>query len=158
MKPKVELLLIGHSNVDKIVRDMEAERRFAMNYSGEAIMISYRPMSNMRHKEKMFAFLFGPLMDCLYNGMTEAGFVGTRTDFYKAMKYRYASFPWINPLTKKEETDTLDFSSDKVTAAQLHDFINKVVLFIEQDLGIEAPDSSEFVIQKRLGASKKSFR
>ena len=156
-KPHIELILEGVTKDGKIIRDMEQEQRFALHHDDQKIMISYRPYGDMTNKERLFNFLFGPLLQCLTNELHDRGFEGSKNDFYRAMKSRYASEPWLNPLTGKEEQQTLDFSSDSTTSGQLCDFVNDIVLFIEKDLDAEAPSSDEWKVQRRLGTSKKTF-
>ncbi len=157
-KPRVELILIGHTKDGKVIRDMEMESRFAQHHDNSKVMISYRPYGSLVQKERLFAYLFGPLLQCLANAMEDAGMEGSKKDWYEAMKGRYAAFPWYNPLSKKEEVRTLDFSSDSTTSAQLGKFVNDIVLFLEMEVGVEVPDSEEYKTQKRLGSSKKTFK
>jgi len=157
-KQKVEVIIEGICKDGKIVRDLSSEERFALHYEGQKVMVSYRPLGDMSNKEKLFAYLFGPLLDCLSNAMEDVGMANvSKNDWYEAMKDRFGRYPWYNPLTKKQETKTLDFSSDKTTSAQLNEFVGKIVLFLEIEVGVDVPDSAEFTMQKRLGKSKRSF-
>jgi len=157
-KPRIEMILEAVTKDGKIIRDMAQEERFALHYPDQKIMLHYRPYGDMAQKERMFNFIHGPLLQCLANELHDRGFEGSENDFFKAMKSRYASKPWLNPLTGKEETVTLDFSSDSTTSGQLCEFLNNIVLFIEKDLGAEAPSSDEWKVQKRLGSSKRTFQ
>lgn len=157
-KPRVELILIGHTKDGKVIRDMELENRFAIHHDNAKVMISYRPYGDLSAKDRLFAYLFGPLLQCLQNAMEDAGIEGSKKDFYEAMKIRYAAYPWRNPLSKKEEVRTLDFSADSTTSAQLGKFVNDIILFLEMEVGVEAPDSQEWKTQQRLGSSKRTFK
>lgn len=156
-KPRVELILIGHTKDGKVIRDMELENRFALHHDNSKVMISYRPYGDLSNKERLFAYLFGPLLQCLQNAMEDAGMEASKKEWYEAMKSRYAAYPWFNPLSKKEEVRTLDFSSDSTTAAQLGKFVNDIIMFLEIEVGVQAPDSEEWKTQQRLGSSKRTF-
>lgn len=157
-KLKIEMILTGESRNGKIIRDNEQEARFALHHPDQKIMISYRPLSDMAAKEKLFNYLFGPLLDTFLNAMEDTGETGhSKNDWYLALKDKFAKEPWYNPMTKKEETRLLDFSADKTTASQLSKFVQDIVFFLEETVGVEAPDSSEFLMQKRLGPTKRTF-
>lgn len=156
LKPKIELVhtVVVHDGLP--IPEPPSVQAFKRQFHGEKVMVSYRPLSDMAHKERMFAYLHGPLLDTLAQAMLDNGTANaSKDDWAEAMKDRFAKEPWYNPLTKREETRKLDFSSSKTTAAQLHTFIGQIVLFLEQEVGVEAPDSSEYKIKQRLGETKR---
>lgn len=159
-KNKIELLLTGRCLDGKIVwNNAEEVKKFCTHYHGDDVIVRINKLTDISKKEKLFAYLFGPLLDTLQTGLAHNGYGDlSKKDCYIIMKQRYGSKPWYNPLAKKEETVFVDFSDDKTTQDELLEFINNIVMFIEKDLEVEAPDSEAYKIQLRLGSSKRVIK
>jgi hypothetical protein len=159
-KNKIELLLTGTCYDGKIKwNNVDELKRFCIHYDGEDVVVRINKTTDITKKEKLFAYLFGPLLDTLQTGFAHAGYGDlSKKDCYIIMKQRYGSKPWYNPLSKKEETILVDFSDDKTTQDELLEFINNIVIFLERDLEVEAPDSEAYKVQMRLGSTKRIIK
>jgi hypothetical protein len=126
-------------------------QRWCLQYPEQRVLVTMQLLSDIPTKMRMFAYLHGPLIDCLMIGYENAGYNElVSSDLYYILKTRYASEPWYNPVTKKEESRIIDFSNPKTPADRLHKFISDLIWHLEQDLGGEAPNSEEYNMKKGM--------
>lgn len=158
-KNKIELLLTGECKDGKIKWDNALEgKKFADHHEGQRIWSKWGLLTDLSEKEKLFAYLFGPLLDTLATALAHHGYGQlSKKDCYFIMKSRYGQKPWYNPLNKCEEIVFVDYSDEKTTKAELLEFVNNIILFIEQDLNTQAPDSDAYKTQMRLGSTKRKL-
>lgn len=152
-KDKITLMLSFWCKDGKIhFDDPEAMKRFSIAYDGMRGCADLIALTDVPEKEKVFRYLFGALLPCATTLLAHAGYSDLSTsDVYMILKDRYAKEPWYDPLEKKEKVKHTDFSSSSTTVGQLCDFVEKVIFFIESDLGGTAPRSEDWNIRKKLG-------
>lgn len=128
--------------------------KWCQQYPNQRALVTIELLSDVPEKMRMFAYLHGPLMDCMLLAYEEAGYNQiSSADLYLALKAQYATEPWYNPLTKKEEKKIIEFSDPKVPTDRLTKFINDLVYHLEQDLNWQAPNSEEYKFNKALGTT-----
>lgn len=159
-KNKVELILTAKCIDGKVKWNNPDElSRFAVHHDGHTISAKLNLVTDISEKERMFAYLFGPLLDTVQTALMHHGYGQlSKKDCYLIMKDRYGKQPWYNPLTKKEMDTLVDFSDEKTTKVELLNFITNIIMFLEQDLGFEPPDSETYKIQQRLGSSRSAVK
>lgn len=121
--------------------------RYCMENDGIELHISIKHASKLSEKMRMFAYLFGPLMDTAVRGFTRQGWVGM--DKVKAryeLQSMFCKEEMYNALTGETKVYLIELSS--MPKARLLKFIQDIIIFMEQELEVEAPDSETYKMMK----------
>lgn len=129
---------------------------YCIEQDGVELVVSMKPAAKTSEKMRMYAYLFGPLMDCAVIGYTNAGWPGM--DKVKArykLQAEFAKAEMINP-EGKIEIYLLDIS--KMSKARLLKFIQDIIFFLESELHQSAPDSSRYKMMQITGRNFSSVK
>lgn len=157
---KIDLVLDGRCvGGDTLFTNPHARKEWAKMYEGRDFTVTFKLLSSMNDKARMFAYINGPLLDATLAAFDNAGIEFANTaDIYYWMKKRYARYVWIDPVTGSEEVRVMDFSEKTFTADQLNKFISDWILFMEQEYpSFIPPDSQAYKNQKRYGKGMKVY-
>lgn len=131
--------------------------RYCVENDGIELYITVKHSAKLSEKMKMYAYLFGPLMDSAVRGFTRQGWEGM--DKVKARYKLQAEFckeEMYNSKTHQVETYLIDLSS--MPKARLLKFVQDCVFYIEQHLETEAPDSEEWKAKQITGRNYKQVK
>jgi len=136
------------------VYDLE---RFLIENEGIDLTITMKQTSKLSEKVRMFAYLFGPLLECAVIGYTKAGYEGM--DKVKArykLQAELAKGEIYNGKTGKTEIYLLELST--MPKSRLLKFIQDCIFFLEAELQMEVPDSDAYKLKKINGRDMKSVK
>lgn len=136
------------------VYDLE---RFLSENDGIELIITMKQMAKLSEKIRMYAYLFGPLMECAVIGYTKAGYEGM--DKVKArykLQAEFAKGEIYNKKTGQVEIYLLDLSG--MPKSRLLKFIQDCIFFLEAELQMEVPDSDAYKLKKITGKDMKSVK
>lgn len=135
----------------KMVFDNEEDvYKYCCERNGIHQTMTLKDTSKLSEKQKMYDYLFGPVMDCAVRGFTAAGYNGI--DKVKARYILEAEFckeEIYNPISNKTKIRTEHVSS--MGKARLLKFIVDVLLFLELELSQRVPDSEEYKMKLKYG-------
>lgn len=117
-----------------------------------ALVVSIKPEAKISEKMQMYAYLFGPVMDCAVRGFTAAGY--ELMDKVKArflLEAELAKAEAYNPKTGKTTIYTESISS--MDKKRLLKFLQDVLFFLESELGQRVPDAEQWKLRKLTGRS-----
>lgn len=131
--------------------------RYCIENDGIEVDLSVRHTAKTPEKMRLYAFIFGPLMDSAVRGFTRQGWESM--DKVKARYRLQAEFckeEMYNSKTKQIETYLIDLSS--MSKARLLKFAQDCIFFIETELETETPDSEEWKAKQLTGKNYKQVK
>lgn len=166
---KIDLVLYGKNlNGDTMFVNPQARKQWAEQFAGEQWMCKFELIGSLNDKRRLFAYLHGPLLDTALAWFETTGQYDyiDKVKLYYDFKRMFAQYTTYNQLTKQEEVDYYDYSSDRVSVDLLKKFLDDIIRFLEQEFpptetnaGFQAPDSEAYKTRKRYGSgftSKKN--
>jgi hypothetical protein len=158
-KSKIDLILYAKCKDGKLVYSNPVDyHAWCMQYDDRDVMVSVSLTSNYSEKQRMFAYLHGPLMDSIHSCMDSAGYSLSKKDAFVCMKSMFAKRLVFNPFTGENVETYEDFSSNSTPKESLLKFINDIIQFLEESLGGKAPDSDTYKNMKATGRLFKSAK
>jgi hypothetical protein len=125
---------------------------WAKHFDNQEWVCTFKLVSSLNEKGKLFAFLCGPVLDCSLIAYEHAGVEFANTDdILYHFKKMFGKYVWLNPVTQKPENRLYDYSSDDVPADLLSKFLNDILLYMEQNFEFTPPDSEAYRTEKKLG-------
>lgn len=120
--------------------------KFCLENEGENIIVQLNVEAKSSEKLRMFAYYYGPVLECAMIGYTMQGWQGVDKVVadYK-LRAEFAKDYIRNPAG---EYEPYLIRASKMTKARLLKFIEDCLLFIEQDLGQKTPDSESYLASK----------
>lgn len=109
-----------------------------------------KPLAKQTEKERMYAFIFGPLMACAVDGLTSAGYHGI--DKVKAryiLEAELCKAESYSPSTGKTKVFTESISG--MNNPRLLKFAVDACLFLEVELKQTVPDSEQWKMRLKSG-------
>lgn len=129
--------------------------RYCIEKEGVEQVIWLKDLAKLPEKQRMFNYLFGPLMSVVVRALTDAGYQGM--DNVKARYKMQADFckaDMIGP--NGVETYLLDLSS--MSKSRLLKFIQDIIFHLESEYNQDCPDSSLYKMMKLTGEPFKSVK
>lgn len=130
---------------------------FCIENKGIEQTVSFKATAKLSEKERMYAYLRGPLLDAVVRAYIHAGY--SFMDKNKAlflMKCESAMEPVFDPIKKVDREMPMETSA--MSKARLLQFIQDIILFIEMQFGFRAPDSEEWKSYQIYGKKLKSVK
>lgn len=155
MKKISEALFSGLSERGKLKYfNYEDLEKFCLENDGENIIIQLNVEAKASEKLKMYAYYYGPLLECAMIGYTLMGWQGVDKVVadYK-LRAEFAKDFVKNP---KGEYEPYLIRTSKMTKIRLYKFIEDCLLFIESDLKQNIPDSEAYKASKGTDHKFKS--
>lgn len=118
-------------------------------------VIQLKRADKMTEKERLYAFLFGPLMSVAITGYTNAGYPAV--DKVKArflLEAELSKYEVYSPAAGKTKVYTRSVSD--MGAKELLEFIVNVIYFLEAEFKVSCPDAEEY--KMRLKAQRELKR
>lgn len=143
---------------DAVIVNPHALKAWARQHEGYDFIVTYKVAGRATDKERMFAYLFGPLMQVAEQCFLEAGHDITPHDIYYFFKSRFATEVWRDPFTGKVKERIIDISDVSTPVDVLHTFLQRVIQFLEENFQAEIPDSSQYKVDLRFGKGFKSAK
>jgi predicted transcriptional regulator len=134
--------------------DME---RYLTEKEGVMQIVKLKDYAKSTEKERLYSFIFGPIMSCAVDGFTAQGYEGV--DKVKARYMLEAEFckeESYNPKTGKVTIYTESISGMGVK--RLHKFAVDSLFFLETDLGQKVPDAEAFKMRVSSGRDYESIK
>lgn len=130
---------------------------YFLENEGEDIMVTMKPLAKVSEKMKLFAYLFGPLMDAAVRGYIYQGYTGIdRVQARYKLQAEFCKKELYNEKTMRAEYTLEDLSG--MTKNRLLQFVVDCVFFIEENLGQRTPDSAEYKAMRGDGFLSTKFR
>lgn len=133
-------------NGSPIYSDEEGYKKYLRHMDGKQIFITMQEESFMSEKEKLMAFVRGPVLDLLIAGFRDSGYEeATKANVMHEMKKRYA-MESIKTMDGEVEMHLKSLGSMNKT--ELWQFTASCCHFLEEHFGVEAPDAKKFLEDK----------
>jgi len=144
-------------NVKLVFENQRDFDRYLLENDGIPLTITLKHSSKLSEKQAMYAYLYGPLLDCAVIGYTRAGYemIDKVCALYK-LKAEFGKDFVYNGKTKMHEPYLIELSG--VSKARLLKFIQDSVFFLERDLQQETPDSSAWKNYQLTGRKFSSVK
>lgn len=132
-------------------------QKYLLEKNGVKQIIQMRDYASSTEKERLYAFVFGPLMSCAVQGFTAAGHEGI--DKVKARYMLEAEFckaESYNPKTGKVSIYIESISG--MSVKRLHKFASDSLFFLETELNQQVPDAEAFKMRVKTGKDYESVK
>lgn len=118
-------------------------------HGGQRLIMTLEPAKKDSEKQRMYAYLFGVVVDCAIRGYTYVGYSGV--DEVNAMYKLKAAFAksYLKTPDGAEEPYLLELKN--MSKDRLLKFLQDCIFFIESELGQVVPDSDEYKQMKLTG-------
>ena len=120
--------------------------KYCAENEGLELMISLKPFAKTGPKMKLYAYYHGPLLDYALRAYSSAGYEGM--DKVKVDYLLRAEFAKDFILKPDGEAIPIMMDKSKMTKERLTKYISDCLFHLEQEFGMEPPDSSEYLINK----------
>ena len=150
----MEAILTARSNGERLFfYNSKDFAKLLTETAGEDLIISVKPKAKSAEKLRMFAYYHGPVLHCAMMGFTAMGYDGI--DKVKAEYLLRAEFAkdFIKKPDGSYQVIMLDRSA--MTKARFLKYLQDCLLFIENDLKMNVPDSEEYLVSK---ATSRNFK
>lgn len=154
----MEAIFSATPSFDKLIWNNKYDlERFCVENSGIEMVVSFKPMAKTSEKMRLYAFLFGPLLDCAVKAFSDAGWeLLDKNQALQLLKIEFAKDVMIHPKTGNEIVFTMELS--KMDKARLLKFIQDIILYLEMEFGQETPSSDEYKNLRLHGRAYRSTR
>lgn len=131
--------------------------RYCIENDGIELHVSIKHSSKLSEKMKMFAFLFGPVMDSAVRGFVRQGYTGIdKVAARYKLQAEFCKEELYNSKTGKTEIYLLELS--RMSKARLLKFLQDCMMYIEENLETEVPDSEEWKAKQITGRNYKQVK
>lgn len=143
---KVEAIFSATPKDGKPIWDNRVDfEKYMQESEGIELHFEVRQAAKLSEKERMYAFLFGPLMHCAMYALTQAGYENMdKTKARYKFQAEHAKADMIGP--NGVETYMLDISG--MSKARLLQFIQDIIWDLEMNYKQRVPDSAEYKAMK----------
>lgn len=108
---------------------------------GKSIVVTLEHEVVKSEKQKLYAYLRGPLLHCYMECRRGDGEQLDRVNALLELKFLYLKDVWKD---KYDNVHAVILSLGDITKTRLRTFVQDVVQHIEQEYGVEAPNSEEY--------------
>lgn len=130
--------------------------KYLLEKEGVKQLVTLKDYASSSEKERLYAYLFGPVMKCAVDGFTASGESGI--DKVKARYVLEAMFCKAESYNSK--TGKVTIYTESVSAMgikRLHKFISDVLFFLESELQQKVPDAEAFKMRLKSGRDYESI-
>lgn len=124
---------------------------YCRQYEGQSFIVTFQQKDKLSDKQRMYNFLYGPLLDCAVKALEDMGYDGMdKVIACHMLRDQFAKDYILNLKTNDREPYLLEIG--RMSKDRLLKFINDSIYFIEQDLSHPVPDSQQYkemMLQKR---------
>jgi hypothetical protein len=113
--------------------------------AGKRILVTLEHEVVKNEKQKLYAYLRGPLLHCYMECRRGDGEQLDRVTSMLELKCLYLKDLWKD---KHDNVHAIILSLGDITKTRLRTFVQDVVQHIEQEYGVEAPNSQEYKLNK----------
>lgn len=118
-------------------------RRFCLENDGTEQTVTMKATAKTSEKQRMYAFIHGPVLATAVRGFTRHGYDGIDKEAAKQfLKKMFANSHIYNSKSEKYEIYTMSLS--RMNKAELLKFLQDCLFFIEKDLDMEVPDAAQY--------------
>lgn len=121
---------------------------YLLENEGEELLMSIKPVAKTSEKMRMYAYLFGIVMEAAVRGFTYQGWQGM--DKVKARYRLQAEF--CKAEMYNEKTDTVEIFLEELSGMskkRLYKFLMDCIWYVEENLQQKVPDSSRYKNMKK---------
>jgi hypothetical protein len=149
MKPSETIFHATSKNGKLLFHNIYDSERFLRQYEDLPMIVTMKPFAKTGAKMRMYAFYHGPLLDCAMIGFNNQGYEGI--DKVKADYLLRAEF--AKDYIKKPNGEYVVHVIDKsnMTKDRFVKYLTDCIMFIEQELQMEIPDSEAYKMKKETG-------
>lgn len=115
--------------------------RYLLQNEGVELIGHFEEAANSSEKMKMYAYYNGPLLDVAMAGYRRQGYTGDKVVCDYRLRAELAKKTHINSNGKVE---VMVMGQSQMSKKRYHQFICDVIMFIEEELEMEAPDSQTY--------------
>lgn len=119
-------------------------------------VISIKPLAKTSEKMRMYAYLFGPLMDCAVQALTDAGWPGM--DKVKSRYIMQAEFGKEEMVNPDGVVEPYLIPLEKMSKPRLLKFIKDIIFELESKYNQSCPDSQTYKMMQLTGRNFKSTK
>lgn len=130
--------------------------KYLLENDGIEQTITLKPSGVLSDKEKLYAFIYGPLMSCAIDGFTRAGYEGV--DKVKARYLLEAELCKAETFTPKGGVKIYTESVSGMNNKRLLKFATDAMLFLEVELGQKTPDSEAWFMKLKSGKDYRAVK
>lgn len=138
-------------------RQSEDFTKYLLENEGIEQRLILKQSSKISEKEKLYGFLFGPLMASAVQGFTNAGHNGVdKVTARYILEAEFCKCQVYNPIRDTIMTHTEHVSG--MSKARLLKYVVDIIFYLELELGQSVPDSEEFKMQLKSGKEYKRIK
>lgn len=133
-----------YSKVSDKIADLTRQEdfiKYLQKNDGVRILVTLEHEVVKSEKQKMYAYLRGPLLHCYMDCRRRDGEPVDRVVAMLELKCLYLKDIWKD---RHDNVHAVVLSLADITKTRLRTFIQDVVQYIEQEYGVEVPDSSQY--------------
>jgi hypothetical protein len=108
---------------------------------GKSLTVTIEQTNLKSEKLRLFAYLNGPLMSTVAQAMTDAG---NSTDKVEAMLTMKRMFAKDLDIDSDGNTSFIILHQSDMTLQRLYQFVKDIVLHLEIEYGVQAPDAEKY--------------
>lgn len=132
-------------------------QKYLLEREGVRQIIKFKDIANSTEKERLYAFMFGPVMSAAVQGFTAAGHEGI--DKVKARYMLEAEFCKAESYNAKTGKITVYTESvAHMGVKRLHKFVSDVIFFLESELHQKVPDADAWKLRMSTGRDYESTK
>ena len=130
--------------------------KYCVENEGIEQTVKVYPTAKVALKLRMYAYLFGPLLDVAVQAYTHAGWPGM--DKVKVRYLLQCEFAKEEMATPDGEIIIYPIDLKDMDKARLLKFIQDIIFHLESEFGFSAPDSVKYKMMKLTGRNFKSLK
>lgn len=131
--------------------------KYCLEHEGRVHRMMLQPIETLSDKERLYAFVFGPMMACAVNGFASAGWEGI--DKVKARYMLEAELCKEEVFNKKlNKTEIIIIPVSGMNKERLLKFAVDACHFLEVELGQSVPDSQAWKLKLQTGKHFKTVK
>jgi hypothetical protein len=123
--------------------------RYCIETDGRELVFEVRQASKLSEKERMYNYLFGPLMNCCVYALTQAGYEGM--DKVKARYKMEAEFLKADMVGPGGIVEPYILDLSRISKERLLKFLQDIIFHLESKYDQDVPDSAEYKAMKGDG-------
>ena len=150
MGKKIDVIFQATASDGKMVYKNPAHvEAYCRQFEGKDFSVSYRQSSTYSEKSRLWAYLFGCLIDCVVQALTDDGWQAVdESTAYGYIKMRVGRRVAINEKTGQEMHTDIDFSRE--SADRLHKLVVDTIHILQHDHNFHnIPDADEYKLRKK---------
>lgn len=131
--------------------------KYLLENEGIEQRVTFKQASRITDKEKLYAFLFGPLMSAAAQGFTSAGYPGVdKVQARFILEAEFCKMNVYNPIKDTIMTHTEHVSS--MSKARLLKYVVDIIFFLELELSQSVPDAEQYKLQLKTGKNYQRIK